>query len=136
MELVKTIKISASGMQALGNRLRVISENLANSQSLSDAPGGEPYRRKTVMFGNEFDRVLGAHLTRVKGVVTDSSEFGRKYDPNHPAADDDGYVLTPNVNTLIEMMDMREAQRSYQANLKVIQSAKEMIGRAMELLRA
>ena len=116
MDLVKAIRISASGMQAQGVRLRVISENLANSDSIGNVPGADPYRRKLVSFKNVLDRDLGAHRVEIQRIALDTTEFGRRFDPNHPAAGADGYVQTPNVNSLLEMMDMREAQRSYEAN--------------------
>ena len=134
-DLLKTLRISSSGMKAQGTRLRVISENIANADSLAQSPGGNPYRRKTVTFKNELDRSTGLDMVRVKKIGTDQSEFQKRYDPGHPAADADGYVLTPNVNTLIEMMDMREAQRSYEANLNVIKSSKEMLMSTIDVLR-
>ncbi len=134
-DLLKTLRISSAGMKAQGTRLRVISENIANADSLPQAPGGDPYRRKTITFKNELDRSTGLDMVRVKKVGSDQSEFQKRYDPGHPAADEDGYVLTPNVNTLIEMMDMREAQRSYEANLNVIKSSKEMLMSTIDLLR-
>jgi flagellar basal-body rod protein FlgC len=135
MDLIKAIKISASGMKAQGVRLRVISENIANSNSLAETPGGDPYRRKLVSFKEVLDKSLGAQTVAVNKVEFDQSEFGKRYDPTHPAADKDGYVSTPNVNNLIEMMDMREAQRSYSANLDMIDSSKHMIERTIDLLR-
>ncbi len=135
MDLVKALNISADGLQAQGTRLRVIAENVANVDSTAKTPNGEPYRRRIVRFANELDRALGAETVQVEDIVNDRSEFGRRYDPNHPAADDKGYVLTPNVNTLLEMADMREAQRSYEANLKVIQSSRSMLQQTIDLLR-
>jgi flagellar basal-body rod protein FlgC len=135
MDLVKAIKVSASGMKAQGVRLRVISENLANANSLAETPGGDPYRRKLVSFKEVLDKSMGANTVAVNKVEFDQSEFGKRYDPTHPAADKDGYVSTPNVNSLIEMMDMREAQRSYSANLDMIDTSKRMIERTIDLLR-
>ena len=135
MDLIKAIKISASGMKAQGVRLRVISENIANSNSLAETPGGDPYRRKLVSFKEVLDKSMGANTVLVNKVEFDQSEFGKRYDPTHPAADKDGYVSTPNVNGLIEMMDMREAQRSYSANLDMIDASKHMIERTIDLLR-
>ena len=135
MDLAKAIKISASGMQAQGTRLRVISENIANVNSLAETPGGEPYRRKLVSFKDVLDKSIGAHLVQVNKVDFDQSDFNKRYDPTHPAADKDGYVLTPNINSLTEMMDMREAQRSYSANLDMLENSKRMIERTIELLR-
>jgi flagellar basal-body rod protein FlgC len=118
-----------------GERLRVIAENVANVDSVSEVPGGDPYRRKTITFQNALDREMGLSLVKVKKVGLDPSEFTRKYDPNNPAADKTGYVKLPNVNALIEMNDMREAQRSYEANLKVIEVSRGMLQRTIDLLR-
>ena len=134
-DLLKTMRISAAGMKAQGTRLRVISENIANAESLPQSPGELPFRRKTVTFKNELDRSTGVDLVRIKKIGTDRSDFQKRHDPGHPAADADGYVLTPNVNMLIEMMDMREAQRSYEANLNVIKSSKAMLQKTIEILR-
>ena len=135
MEFDKTLSIAAAGMLAQNVRVRVISENIANSRSLADTPGGEPYQRKMVSFKNTLDRELGAEKVEVKRIAHDPSDFGRRFEPNHPAADADGYVLTPNVQPLVEMMDLREAQRSYEANLRVVDAARTMLSRTIELLR-
>ena len=135
MDLVKALKISAAGMHAQGVRVRVIAENVANANSLADRPGGDPYRRKIVTFKNVLDRTLGVEKVTVKRVTVDKSPFGRRFDPTHPAADAEGYVKTPNVNSLIEMMDLRQAEHSYEANLKALRLAKTMIQRTIELLR-
>ncbi|MBI4183067.1 MAG: flagellar basal body rod protein FlgC [Proteobacteria bacterium] len=135
MDLVKALRISASGMKAQGVRLRVISENLANRDSLATEAGGDPYRRKIVTFRNAFDRALGADLVDVRRVSVDRTELTRKFDPTHPAADPDGYVMVPNVNSFVELMDMREAQRTYNANLNVIEVSKRMLQRAIDILR-
>jgi len=135
MSMEKTLHIAASGMGAQSVRVRVIAENIANANSLGTAPGDEPYRRKTVSFASELDRATGAELVSIDRIGVDRSEFGSRHDPNHPAADENGYVQTPNVNSLLEMMDLREAQRSYDANLKVIETAKNMVSRTLELLR-
>ena len=135
MDLVNAIKISASGMKAQGVRLRVISENLANVDSLAETPGGDPYRRKLVSFKEVLDKSIGAETVAVNRVGFDESPFNKRFDPTHPAADKDGYVATPNVNSLIEMMDMREAQRSYSANLDMIETSKRMIERTIDLMR-
>jgi flagellar basal-body rod protein FlgC len=136
MDLTKTMQIAAAGMAAQRTRLRVVSENLANADSTAQVPGGDPYRRKVVTFRSALDRTLGAETVEVAGIRPASGEFQRRFDPGHPAADKDGYVLMPNVNPLIEMMDMREAQRSYQANVAVIDAAKAMISRTLEILQA
>jgi len=135
MDLMESLAISAAGMRVQGERLRVISENVANADSVSEVPGGDPYRRKTITFQNALDREMGMNLVKVKKVGLDPSEFTRKYDPSNPAADKAGYVKLPNVNALIEMNDMREAQRSYEANLKVIEVARGMLQRTIDLLR-
>ncbi|MDP6787565.1 MAG: flagellar basal body rod protein FlgC [Rhodospirillales bacterium] len=133
--LFRSMRISAAGMNAQGTRLRVIAENIANADSLGQTPDDSPYRRKTVTFRNELDRSIGLDTVRVNKIGTDRSEFEKRYDPNHPAADPDGYVLVPNVNTLVEMMDMREAQRSYEANLSVIKASRKMLNSTIEVLR-
>ena len=134
-ELLRTFLISSAGMRAQGTRLRVIAENLANANSLATQPGEDPYRRKVVTFRNILDREAGVEVVRADKVRTDRSEFNKRFDPGHPAADENGYVQTPNVNTLIELMDMREAQRSYEANLNVIRSARSMARRTIQILR-
>jgi len=125
-ELQKTQNIALSGMKAQTERMRVISENLANVDSLPTTPDAQPYRRKVVSFKNELNKATGASQVKV---------VQRRYDPKHPAADKDGYVLAPNVNPLIEMMDMREAQRSYEANLAVISSSKQLLSRTVDMLK-
>ena len=122
-------------MKAQGARLRVIAENVANADSTATTPGGEPFRRKTILFQSEFDKALGAELVAIKGIQPDKSDFGRDFRPGHPAADAEGYVLTSNVNTLIEMTDMREAQRSYEANLRVMRTVRQMLEQTVSILR-
>ena len=134
-DLTKSMAISASGMKVQGTRIRVIAENLANSSSTAQEPGGEPYRRKLVTFANTLDRALGAELVHVKGITVDNGDFSRRYEPGHPAADTDGYILVTNVSSLVEMTDMREAQRSYEANLRVVQSSRSMIQQTIDILR-
>ena len=134
MDLNKILHTSAAGMHVQGERMRIVAENLANAGSSANSPGEEPYRRKLITFSNELDRELGVHLVDVAKVTFDQSEFGRKYDPGHPGASDSGYVLTPNVNALIEMTDMREAQRGYEANLSIISVAKDMLNRTIDIL--
>ncbi len=135
MDLAKALTISARGMDAQTTRLRVIAENLANQDTTGDTPGAAPYRRKTVAFEQQMDAALGADTVRVKQVGTDKAAFPRRYDPSHPAADAQGYVQTPNVNSFVEVMDMREAQRSFSANLNVMQVTRSMLARAVELLK-
>lgn len=134
-ELQKSSQIAISGMKAQSERLRVISENMANVDSTAQTPDGTPYRRKVVTFKNELDKANDINKVKVSKVTTDKSEFQRRYDPKHPAADKDGYILAPNVNPLIEMMDMREAERSYEANLSVITSSRQMLTKTIDLLR-
>ncbi|MBX7199803.1 MAG: flagellar basal body rod protein FlgC [Rhodospirillaceae bacterium] len=128
-------EIAAKGMKAQATRLRVISENLANADSTAEAPGGEPYRRKLVTFRNQLDKAIGADTVMVKKIFNDQTKLPSKYDPSHPGANAQGYVLTPNVNPLIEMMDMREAQRSYEANMNVISTSRSMVAKTLELLK-
>jgi flagellar basal-body rod protein FlgC len=135
MDLMQSLMISAAGMKVQGERLRVVAENLANADSVAEKPGADPYRRKTITFRNEMDRALGLETVQVDKIGTDRSDFRMKYDPGNPAADAKGYVKLPNVNSLIEMTDMREAQRSYEANLKAIEVARGMLQRTIDLLR-
>lgn len=134
-ELSKTQRVAVAAMKAQAERLRVIAQNLANVDSMGQAPGEQPYRRQLISFRNEMDRQLGADTVQIHRVFEDMSPFPKQHDPSHPAADADGYVLMPNVNPLIEMMDMREAQRSYEANMTVIGAAREMSKRTLELIR-
>jgi flagellar basal-body rod protein FlgC len=136
MDLLKSFFVAAAGMRAQGERMRVVAENLANANSVALDPGGEPYRRKTVTFTNELDRALGVDLVKVARVGRDASPFTLKFEPGHPAANDQGYVRYPNVNALVEMMDLREAQRSYQANLRVIETTRTLASRTLDLLRS
>lgn len=135
MDLKDVMAISASGMKAQGVRLKVIAENLANANTTAETPGDLPYRRKVVIFKNELDRALGTDTVRAAKIDVDKSDFQRRYDPTHPSADADGYVLLPNVNSIIESMDMREAQRSYEANVSVVEAARTMLSRTIEVLR-
>lgn len=135
MDLTKALHLSAAGMRAQGTRLRIIAENVANADSVATTPEGEPYRRKLVVFENELDRALDLEKVRVKKVEVDGSDFGRRYEPGHPAADQDGYILVPNVSVLLEMADMRESQRSYQANLQVLGASRAMLQRTIDILR-
>lgn len=134
-DVLQTLRISAAGMKTQGTRLRVIAENIANADSLATSPGELPYRRKTATFKNVLDRDIGIETVRIDKIHKDPSPFKRKYDPGHPAADADGYVLSTNVSSLIEMTDMREAQRSYEANLNVIKASKAMLNETIEVLR-
>jgi len=134
-DLVKSMNVSAAGMKVQGTRLRVISENVANADSTALTPGGEPYRRKLVTFENVFNRQLGAEVVRVRDITRDTSDFQQRYEPGHPAADANGYVKTSNVNTLVEITDMREAERSYEANMRVLRASRGMLERTIDLLR-
>ncbi len=134
-DLESALSIAASGMRAQGFRLKVVAQNIANASSTTDKTGGEPYRRQIVTFANVLDRELDAKLVEIKNVKEDSSQLKLVYDPNHPAANDKGFVEMPNVNALVEMMDMREAQRSYEANLNMIESSKQLMSRTIGLLR-
>lgn len=134
-DLTKTLHISAAGMRVQGTRLRITAENLANADSTALSPDGQPYRRKVLTFRNALDRALGADMVRVDRITEDPSEFVRRYNPGHPAADAEGYVMTPNVSPVIEMGDLREAQRSYEANLNVIKASKAMIQGTIDVLR-
>ncbi|MBT4889328.1 MAG: flagellar basal body rod protein FlgC [Rhodospirillales bacterium] len=134
--LLKTLSISAAGMKAQGTRLRIISQNIANANSLGTQPGEDPYRRQTVTFKNMLDDSIGLETVRIDRIREDQSKFGMVFDPAHPSADENGYIRTPNVNTLIEMMDMKEAQRSYEANLNVIKNSKQMLMKTIDILAA
>ncbi len=135
MDISKAIAISASGMDAQTARLRVIAENLANQDSTGSTPGAEPYRRKTISFEDRLDEQTGVSTVRVRNVGVDKSDLPKRYDPSHPAADAEGYVRTPNVNSFVEIMDMREAQRGYSANLSVMEVTRTMLTRTIELLK-
>ncbi|WNJ91320.1 flagellar basal body rod protein FlgC [Bosea sp. 685] len=130
-----SLRIAGAGLQAQSTRVRVVSENLANAQSTGKTAGADPYRRKTVTFENTMDRALGAALVKIKGVGVDKSAFRVEFEPSHPAADAKGYVKMPNVSMLLEMADMREANRSYEANLQVIKQARSMQSMTIDLLR-
>jgi flagellar basal-body rod protein FlgC len=136
MDFMKSIAIAASGLRAQAGRMRVISENIANADSTATTVGGEPYRRKMATFTNEVDRALGAQLVGLGRVKTDPSDFRIKHEPGHPAADANGNVKYPNVNSLVEMTDLREAQRSYEANVNVIGASRRMIQRTIDILKS
>ena len=135
MDISKSLDISASGMDAQSMRLRVIAENLANVDTTGSTPGADPYRRKTITFDETIDQQSGTPEVAVKEIGHDMSAFTTRYDPSHPAADASGYVKTPNVSSFVEMMDMREAERSYSANLNVMQATRSMMTRAIDLLK-
>jgi flagellar basal-body rod protein FlgC len=136
MDFVKSLFIAASGLRAQNGRMRVIAENIANASSTGRTPQEDPYRRKITTFSSALDRELKAEVVRLGKIEPDQSDFGQRFEPGHPAADANGYVRTPNVNTLVETVDMQEAQRSYEANLNVIQTTRRMLQRTFEILRA
>ncbi len=135
MDISRALDISSAGMDAQTSRLRVIAENLANQDTTGSTPGADPYRRKTVTFAETLDPALGTATVSVKKIGTDMSDFTLKYDPSHPAANAQGYVKMPNVNSFVELMDMREAERSYSANLNVMQVTRSMLTRTIDLLK-
>ncbi len=135
MSLEASFKVAASGMRAQAVRLRVVAENLANAEATAATPGGNPYRRKLVVFENLLDRESGTVLPKAVRLLRDQAPFRLRYEPGHPAADDRGFVKYPNVNPLIELMDMREAQRSYEANLNLLATARGLLLRTLDLLR-
>tara|TARA_R110000822_G_scaffold33769_1_gene96018 strand:- start:505 stop:873 length:369 start_codon:yes stop_codon:yes gene_type:complete len=122
-------------MRAQGDRLRIVSENLANSSSTSQTSGGDPYQRKTISFESALDPKTGAAIVQAASVDRDQTDFTLRYDPSHPAADKNGYIKMPNVNPLIEMSNMREAARSYEANLAMLDKARDMRQQLVELLK-
>jgi flagellar basal-body rod protein FlgC len=135
-ELYNALTISAHGMRAQSERVRVITENVANAGNLPNSPDEDPYNRKTISFKNVMDDKAGTDVVKVDEIDrVDDPEFKRKYMPNHPAANEQGYVRTPNVSTLVEMQNMREAQRSYEANLGLIDQSRNMIMQTINLLR-
>jgi flagellar basal-body rod protein FlgC len=136
MYFIKPMAIAASGLRAQAGRMRIISENIANADSTPSKPGGDPYRRKVLSFSSEIDRELGVRKVAIGRVRPDSSDFRLKYEPGHPAADQNGNVKYPNVNPLVEMTDMREAQRSYEANVNLITATRRMIQRTIDILKA
>ncbi|BCH64958.1 MULTISPECIES: flagellar basal body rod protein FlgC [Rhizobium/Agrobacterium group] len=134
--LTSALKIAGSGLDVQSTRLRIVSENIANAQSTGDTPGANPYRRKTITFGSEMDRATGTEIVKVKKLGFDKSKFTEEYDPSNPAADAKGYVKMPNVNVLIEMADMREANRTYEANLQSVKQTRDLITSTLDLLKS
>lgn len=128
-------RLAGAGLEAQSLRLRIVSENIANAQSTGRTEGSDPYARKTVTFKSELERALGSASVRVKEIGVDQSPFRVEYDPGNPAADEKGYVKMPNVNMLVEMADMREANRSYEANLQMMKQARSMISGMIDLMR-
>jgi flagellar basal-body rod protein FlgC len=135
MDFIKSIAIAASGMRAQSGRMRIISENIANADSTATAPGGDPYRRRIVTFHAELDRELGANVVELGRVATDAGDFRVRHEPDNPMANANGDVKYPNVNPLIEMTDLRDAQRSYEANLNVITATRRMLQRTLDILK-
>jgi len=133
-DISTAMQISAAGMRAQSSRIRVVAENIANANSTAEAPGLDPYRRQVPVFSSYVDRALGAELVEVSRVVLDPSQFSLRFDPSHPAANGDGYIALPNVNPLVEMMDMREAQRSYEANLGALDTMRAMAASTLRIL--
>ena len=134
--LTAALKVAASGLGAQSERMRVVSENLANAQSTGNTPGADPYRRKTITFQSEVDRASGGSLVEVSSIARDPSDFPIEFQPGNEAADEKGYVKMPNVNALVEMADMSEANRSYEANLQVIKQARDLISMTIDLMRS
>jgi len=134
--LQASLRIGASGLEAQSKRLRVVSENLANSQSTGRTPGADPYTRKTISFESEVDEAMGASLVKVAGIDQQRTRYRVEHHPGHPAADANGFVKMPNVEVMVEVADMREANRSFEANLQVIRQAREMISMTIDLLRS
>jgi flagellar basal-body rod protein FlgC len=135
MDFNTSIGIAATGLHAQSARMRVIAENIANADSTASTPGGEPYRRRVPTFETVMNNELGGRVVSMGKLAIDQSDFNNRYEPGHPAADEKGYVQYPNVNTLIETMDMREAQRSYEANLNVVSVTRQMLGQTLDILR-
>lgn len=133
--LAATFRIASSGLEAQSTRLRVVSENIANADSTGSTPGAEPYRRKLVSFESTLDRTLEARLVKLKRIADDERPFRLQYDPAHPAADEKGVVKMPNVDMLVELADMKEANRSYQASLQIYRQARELHTMTLDLLK-
>lgn len=134
--LAMVSRLAGAGLEAQSYRLRVVSENIANARSTGGSPGADPYQRKTIVFGAELDRAIGATSVQVKRTTVDDAPFIIEHNPHHPAADADGNVKLPNVNILVEMADMREANRSYEANLQMMKRARSMIAMTIDLMRS
>jgi flagellar basal-body rod protein FlgC len=135
-DFARSMGIATSGLRVQAGRIRVISENIANADSTSPSAGGDPYRRKVPTFQSTLDRTLDAKVVNLGKIAQDQSAFRVKYEPSNPAADATGNVKYPNVNPLIEMTDMRDAQRSYEANLNIISATRRMIQRTLDILKA
>jgi flagellar basal-body rod protein FlgC len=134
--LQAALKIGASGLEAQSKRLRVVAENLANAQSTGRTAGSDPYTRKAISFESEIDEATGVNTVKVAGIDRHRAAFRTEHNPSHPAADANGFVKLPNVDIMVEVADMREANRSFEANLQVIKQAREMISMTIDLLRS
>src|ERR1700749_2186375 len=134
-DFARSMGIATSGLRAQAGRMRVISENIANADSTASSAGGDPYRRKVPTFSAALDRTVDAKGVALGRVAPDRTAFRIKHEPGNPAADADGNVKYPNVNPLVEMTDMREAQRSYEANLNIISATRRMIQRTLDILK-
>lgn len=135
-DFLKSIATATQGLRAQSGRMRIISENIANAGTTPSKPGEAPYRRKIAVFETRPDSETGGTGVALTRIRRDRSAFGQRLEPGHPAADATGVVRTPNVDPLIEQMDMREAQRSYEANVSVITAARRMIARTLDILKA
>lgn len=136
MDFIKSLQIAASGLHAQIGRMRIITENIANADSTATTPGGDPYRRKIVTFKSVLDNSVGAQVVKLGRVRPDNSDFRIKHEPGNPAANANGDVKYPNVNTLVELTDMRDAQQSYQSNLNVITATRRMLQRTIDILKS
>ncbi len=131
-----TMKVSSAGMRVQSDRINVIAQNTANADTAPTKPGELPYTRKQISFKNVLDKTSGEKLVTVDKISEDKrSEYVKKYMPGHPAADADGYVQMPNVSSLIEAMDMKEASKSYQANMGIYTQTRDMMSKTIDLLR-
>jgi flagellar basal-body rod protein FlgC len=135
-DFARSMGIATSGLRAQAGRMRVISENIANADSTSSTAGGDPYRRKVPTFSSTLDRALDAKVVSLGRIQPDTSAFRVKYEPSNPAADAAGNVKYPNVNPLIEMTDLRDAQRSYEANLNIVSATRRMVQRTLDILKS
>jgi flagellar basal-body rod protein FlgC len=136
VDLVNSMFIASSGMRAQSDRLRIVAQNIANVDTTAGNPNDLPYARKVVSFENELDRELDADVVKVSDYGVDKTPFPRKYDPSHPAADQAGYVQMPNVNMMIEMVDMREARRAYEANINIVEVSKNLLLQTINILKS
>ena len=136
MDFIKSLSVAATGLRAQMGRMRIISENIANADSVAQSAGGDPYRRRIVTFNSVLDRELGAHVPELGQIQTDSSDFSIRHEPGNPAANAQGDVKYPNVNGLVEMTDLRDAQRSYEANLNVITATRRMVQKTLDIIKS